>query len=87
MATYLSSLRLDRLATHDDTPATVSSLAPEPQDLPVILSDADTDLYQRIFLLQRRGDFTDADALIAQIENTLLMGPVMAQRLQQCRSM
>jgi soluble lytic murein transglycosylase-like protein len=44
------------------------------------LSDADADLYRRIFALQRAGDFAAADALIDRLEDDVLVGTAMAQR-------
>lgn len=49
-------------------------------DLPQILPDADVTLYQDIFELQEDGKWKDADRLIAQLKDKVLMGHVMAQR-------
>jgi peptidoglycan lytic transglycosylase len=63
----------------------VASLAPgleRPGEMPLpqVLSEADADRYRRIFDVQVRGDWKSADALIAQLEDRLLMGHVLAQR-------
>lgn len=44
------------------------------------LSAKDETLYRQIFALQERGDMKEADALIADLGNGLLLGHVMAQR-------
>ncbi|MCG8509413.1 MAG: lytic transglycosylase domain-containing protein, partial [Rhodospirillales bacterium] len=48
--------------------------------LPKVLSNADIDRYRQIFDLQERGDWKSADALIARLEDSILMGHVLAQR-------
>ncbi|PPR10567.1 MAG: Soluble lytic murein transglycosylase [Alphaproteobacteria bacterium MarineAlpha11_Bin1] len=48
--------------------------------LPDILSNADSQNYQRIFALQKNGQWRRADKLIRQLEDPLLMGHVQAQR-------
>ncbi len=48
--------------------------------LPRPLSRSDTALYRRIFALQEQGHFPEADRLIAQLDNKLLLGHVLAQR-------
>ena len=45
-----------------------------------ILSDKDIDLYRRIFAVQEPGDWKEADRLIAQLDNDILMGHVLYQR-------
>lgn len=55
----------------------------EVRDLPTILSAADADRYRRIFALQKRRKLTAAKKIIAQLDNKLLMGHVLAQRLQR----
>lgn len=47
------------------------------------LSDADRDLYARIFSLQDSQRWKEADALIAQVQDPLLMGYVRHQRLME----
>ena len=49
-------------------------------DLPQILSEDDAERYGEIFDVQEDGDWRAADALIATIENPILMGHVLAQR-------
>lgn len=48
--------------------------------LPEVLSPADEDRYRRLFLLQKKGAWHKADKIIAQLEDKLLLGHVMAQR-------
>lgn len=47
---------------------------------PAVLSAADADLYRQIFDLQKNGDWRAADRLIRRLEDTGLMGHVLAQR-------
>jgi len=49
-------------------------------DLPRVLSDEDAARYRDIFSLQEDGDWKAADALIAALDNRVLMGHVLAQR-------
>lgn len=84
--TYLSGLRTERTALRGDNQAPVSQSVAEPASRQTgpsaILSASDADLYRRIFALQREGDLGGAKALVAQIDDALLMGHVLAQRLQ-----
>ena len=61
-----------------------AAVAPVPvtprEAAPRVLSEADADLYRRIFDLQDDGDWKEADRLIAQLSDKLLMGHVLAQR-------
>lgn len=86
MALYLSGLRGDRTAQRADNAAEIAADTPTPSptaaNVPAILSASDADLYARIFTLQKHGDMEAADAFMAQIDDTLLMGHVAAQRLQ-----
>lgn len=50
------------------------------QSLPSPLSAADADRYQALFDLQRRGQWSAADKIIAKLENPLLMGHIQFQR-------
>ena len=50
-------------------------------DLPTVLDNDDRDRYRRIFQAQAAGQFSSADADIAQVKNKTLMGYVGAQRL------
>lgn len=50
------------------------------ETLPEVLSDADTDLYGRIFELQEDGNWRSADRLISKLDDKLLLGHVLAQR-------
>ena len=55
---------------------------PDPRAyLPTPLSETDAGRYQRIFALQKAGDWRAADEAIETIHDPLLMGHVMAQRL------
>jgi soluble lytic murein transglycosylase-like protein len=49
-------------------------------DLPKPLSDGDVERYQRIFDLQQDKKWEDADRLINELDNDLLMGRVLSQR-------
>ncbi len=44
------------------------------------LSDTDANLYRQIFALQDEGDWKRADALLAQLDDGLLRGTILAQR-------
>jgi soluble lytic murein transglycosylase len=61
-----------------------AAMAPVPATpkaaVPRVLSDSDTQLYQRIFEVQEDGDWKEADRLIAKLSDRLLMGHVLAQR-------
>jgi len=48
--------------------------------LPQILSAEDTELYRRIFEVQERGQWQEADRLIGKLSDPILLGHVMAQR-------
>lgn len=48
--------------------------------LPSILSDGDIERYQRIFDVQKTGEWKTADRLIAELQDPILMGHVLAQR-------
>ena len=50
------------------------------QDLPKPLSAGDIVLYEEIFLLQELGKLSQANGLIARVQNKMLMGHVQAQR-------
>jgi soluble lytic murein transglycosylase len=58
------------------------SLATEPVSVPVddLLSATDARLYERIFDIQEDGEWREADRLIAQLGDRLLLGHVLAQR-------
>ncbi len=72
------------------TPTAHDRLAPAAQPdeeaamavvLPRVLSDADIARYRRIFALQQRGRWREADRLIRQLDDRILMGHVLYQRL------
>jgi len=48
--------------------------------LPTVLSEEDVERYRDIFEIQEDGDWKAADKLIAELENPILMGHVLAQR-------
>ncbi|CAN5900341.1 lytic transglycosylase domain-containing protein [soil metagenome] len=50
-------------------------------DLPTVLDTEERDRYRRIFQAQSAGQFAQADAEIAQVQDKVLMGYVGAQRL------
>ena len=61
------------------SPAVVGPhLDPAPQDRG--LSAADVERYRKLFAVQADGAWPQADAIIAQLENDLLLGHVLAQR-------
>lgn len=66
-----------------DEPATDAGGAADSSALPLPqpLSAEDAERYRRIFELQHDGDWQAADAEIAQLQNRLLVGHVLAQRL------
>lgn len=83
LAAHRSGVINDRPDVH--TGYTAPAVKPEikPPELPKILSDEDAVRYRRIFALQRLGHGHDAKQIAARIENPLLMGHVLAQRLQR----
>ena len=56
------------------------SLVTDREQVPEILPRTDAQSYARIFKLQDSGEWRDADRLIDQLENRLLMGHVLFQR-------
>ncbi len=65
--------QLARLETFAEPPVVLDRL-PRP------LSRRDAELYRRIFALQEKGRWREADRLIGQLRSRLLMGHVLAQR-------
>ena len=65
--------RLARLVPRIEPPVVLDRL-PRP------LSRRDADLYRRIFAVQEKGRWREADRLIGQLRSKLLMGHVLAQR-------
>jgi len=53
---------------------------PRRSDLPPILSAEDEALYQRIFALGQLGNWSAVDALLARVENPILVGHALSQR-------
>lgn len=49
-------------------------------DFPKILKEADIERYEKIFTVQEAGQWKKADALIAKLDNKVLLGHVLAQR-------
>lgn len=70
----------------DEFGRTITAALPPDDDgpltsgLPRPLAPPDAGLYQGIFRLQKNGDWRAADRLIGQIEDTRLLGHVLAQR-------
>ena len=70
-----------------DDPVQVAAVTPPftapPESPPSdhLLSEADVERYGRIFAAQDAGDWTTADAEIAEVQDRRLMGHVLAQRL------
>ncbi|MDC1213842.1 transglycosylase SLT domain-containing protein [Rhodospirillales bacterium] len=60
--------------------AYASSDASQPMSLPNVLAEADIRLYQRIFELQKDGNWTSADKLIKRLDDAILLGHVLYQR-------
>ena len=48
--------------------------------LPQPLAPSDVAIYGRILALQRSGDFSEADRLMGRLEDTSLVGPVLAEK-------
>lgn len=53
---------------------------PGPDGLPAVLPTGDAELYRRIFAIQERGRWKEADRMIAGLSDQRLMGHVLAQR-------
>ena len=70
-------------ALHVKTPEPATPAVEAFGDIPNILSAKDADLYRRIFSLQKQRKIKKAKKLAARLENKLLMGHVLAQRLQR----
>jgi len=62
-------------------PQKTTKIAQDEPALPRILSDSDVERYRHIFDLQHEGEWKAADAEIAGLQDRVLMGNVMAQRL------
>lgn len=80
-ATIPDSFRLDELPTAAST-VPLPDAKPEPplDGLFSVLSPADTQRYATIFAAQARADWPTADRLIADLDDPILMGHVLAQR-------
>ena len=70
----------------DDAPGGTETVNLTPRlnldtDTPRVLSSADVDRYRRIFELQETGQWKKADRLIKDLDDQLLVGHAMAQRL------
>lgn len=78
----LASLLAGQASAANDAQASPASFEEDRQDapLPRALSDADRDLYERIFDLQDDARWSDADALIKNLGDDVLMGYVLHQR-------
>lgn len=53
--------------------------------VPNVLSQKDINTYQAIFAADKKGDYKAADALIAKLDNKLLVGTVLAERFTNHR--
>ncbi|NIA71610.1 lytic transglycosylase domain-containing protein [Pelagibius litoralis] len=62
------------------TAALPAGIVPGPDGLPAVLSPGDADRYRRVFALQEKGRWKEADKLIAGLGDRRLMGHVLAQR-------
>lgn len=72
-----------RAAMPAELPPSAASAANNAQEnlaLPPVLSAADADRYRAIFLLCQDGSWAQADALAAELDNTSLLGHVLAAR-------
>jgi soluble lytic murein transglycosylase len=67
---------LAHAASDEGAGSVVTARVPAPE----ILSDADVERYQQIFLLQEKADIKGAEKIIAQLDNELLMGHVLSQK-------
>src|ERR1700761_2474757 len=54
--------------------------AARPTALPTLLSDADATLYRQAFDHQKQGQWSAADRDITHLDNSLLVGHLLAQR-------
>lgn len=83
LVAMLGILGMPKLAAAQSETAAVApglSGQTEAADLPAILTIHDSSLYTRIFDLQRDGKWDEADALIEQLSDDILMGHVLFQR-------
>ena len=63
-----------------DAPAADLNADANPMDIMRVLSDEDAERYRKIFAAQEDGRWKQADALIAQLDDKILMGYVLYQR-------
>lgn len=68
------------MAAGPETAPPASASGPAASPLPQILSDRDRDLYRRIFDLQEDARWDEADALVAELGDDILLGYVQFQR-------
>jgi soluble lytic murein transglycosylase-like protein len=76
-------IRSEPFELESDTPVPATPTAVATNEIPALLTASDVNLYRRIFALQKRGRIKDAKKIAIQLENKLLMGHVLAQRLQR----
>jgi soluble lytic murein transglycosylase-like protein len=76
----LPTLPPDGDPTSGDSEATGDQVMPPILALPTPLGEEDDALYRRIFALQDKGRWRQADKLIAKLDSKLLLGHVLAQR-------
>lgn len=67
-------------ASAPDSTAERSTAIAEKRQAPTVLGEEDTDLYRQIFALQDTGKMKEADRLIKQVSDDILMGHVLFQR-------
>ncbi|MFO1035496.1 MAG: lytic transglycosylase domain-containing protein [Geminicoccaceae bacterium] len=65
---------------------TIETASAKDSGLLATLSEADAIRYRRILDLQAKGKFADADREIQELDNRILMGHVLAQRLLRSKS-
>jgi len=68
------------LSPEATSPGVASTRPGHPRALPKILSAQDVMLYRRIFALGEPGRWDEVDRLVAQLDDRLLLGHVLAQR-------
>jgi soluble lytic murein transglycosylase len=75
-----TSAPLPTLSGNATTPSFQNEVPVTRLSLPIVLSQKDRTLYQAIARAQKKGDWKKADANIAQLTDTLLVGTLLAQR-------
>ncbi len=80
VASFWAGLALSPSLVHAEVSASVPPQQKAKLDLPSVLSADDAVRYQKIFTLQKKGDWGKADREIKQLSDRVLMGHVLAQR-------